>query len=145
MKIGAVYKSNGEIIAIQSGSEYGLQADAVNYGGSLVFIDGMVKPEDYYVDNGVFTAKPPKPSPLHTFNYTTKAWELDTPALNAKALADLRRIRDGRLADTDWTQLPDAPVDAAAWQTYRQQLRDLPAAYPDIISVDEVTWPTPPA
>lgn len=145
MKIGAVYKSNGEIIAIQSGSEAGLHADAANYGGALVLIDSMVKPEDYYVDNGVFTAKPSKPSSLHTFNYTTKQWELDTPVLNTKALADLRRIRNDMLRDTDWTQVPDAPVDATAWQTYRQQLRDLPAAYPDILSVDEVTWPTPPA
>ena len=39
----------------------------------------------------------------------------------------LRLHRDRLLAQSDWTQLPDAPVDKAAWATYRQALRDLPA------------------
>jgi len=42
----------------------------------------------------------------------------------------LERYRNWRaeeLKATDWTQLPDAPVDAAAWATYRQALRDLPS------------------
>lgn len=40
----------------------------------------------------------------------------------------LKLFRDWRyleLAQTDWTQLPDAPVDAIAWALYRQKLRDL--------------------
>lgn len=35
--------------------------------------------------------------------------------------------RDALLAGSDWTQLPDAPVDKEAWAQYRQALRDLPA------------------
>jgi hypothetical protein len=35
--------------------------------------------------------------------------------------------RDAELYRTDWTQLADSPVDKAAWATYRQALRDLPA------------------
>jgi hypothetical protein len=38
----------------------------------------------------------------------------------------LRLYRDKLLTESDWTQLPDAPVDKAAWATYRQALRDLP-------------------
>ena len=41
-----------------------------------------------------------------------------------------RLIRDKELRETDWTQLPDAPIDAsekAEWAQYRQELRDLPA------------------
>lgn len=34
--------------------------------------------------------------------------------------------RDFLLQQSDWTQLPDAPVDHAAWAVYRQQLRDVP-------------------
>ena len=37
----------------------------------------------------------------------------------------VRAERNKLLADCDWTQLPDAPVDAAAWATYRQSLRDI--------------------
>ena len=43
-------------------------------------------------------------------------------------LARLRFWRDTELARTDWTQVEDAPVNKAAWATYRQVLRDLPAS-----------------
>ena len=55
-----------------------------------------------------------------------------------------RRTRDLYLADTDFTQLADAPYDAtekAQWAAYRQELRDLPATYPDY---NDVVWPTKP-
>ena len=35
--------------------------------------------------------------------------------------------RNAALARTDWTQVSDSPADKAAWATYRQTLRDLPA------------------
>lgn len=35
--------------------------------------------------------------------------------------------RNAELIKSDWTQLPDAPTDKAAWAEYRQALRDLPA------------------
>jgi hypothetical protein len=41
-------------------------------------------------------------------------------------LERFRNWRMNELISTDWTQLPDAPVDKAAWATYRQALRDLP-------------------
>jgi len=43
-------------------------------------------------------------------------------------LAARRGERDRRLAASDWTQLPDAPLteaERAAWASYRQALRDL--------------------
>jgi hypothetical protein len=54
----------------------------------------------------------------------------------------LRATRDGLLSATDWTQLPDAPVDAAAWAAYRAALRDLPEVTTDPAAP---VWPTPPA
>jgi len=53
----------------------------------------------------------------------------------------MRIVRDRLLAESDWTQLPDAPVDRAAWSTYRQQLRDFPATW---TAGPTVTFPTPP-
>ena len=41
----------------------------------------------------------------------------------------MRVLRDGLLASSDWTQLPDAPCDAQAWADYRQQLRDFPKTW----------------
>lgn len=40
---------------------------------------------------------------------------------------NIRADRNKRLADCDWTQLADSPVDNAVWATYRQALRDVPA------------------
>jgi hypothetical protein len=53
----------------------------------------------------------------------------------------IRATRDGLLVASDWTQLPDAPVDSAAWAAYRQALRDLTdqPGFPDTLS-----WPVPP-
>lgn len=57
---------------------------------------------------------------------------------DAERAKNVRADRNKRIADCDWTQLPDAPVDAAVWATYRQALRDISkqAGFPW-----EVTWP----
>jgi hypothetical protein len=39
--------------------------------------------------------------------------------------ASVRAQRNTKLAQSDWTQLPDASADAAAWAVYRQALRDV--------------------
>jgi hypothetical protein len=41
----------------------------------------------------------------------------------------MRAIRNDLLAQSDWSQLPDAPCDHEAWATYRQALRDFPATW----------------
>jgi hypothetical protein len=48
-------------------------------------------------------------------------------ATNEQKWEQIKLWRNAQLAASDWTQLPDAPVDKAAWATYRQALRDLPA------------------
>lgn len=52
--------------------------------------------------------------------------ETDTPSLEY-LLERYRNWRTEELKNTDWTQLPDAPVDAIVFATYRQALRDLPS------------------
>lgn len=60
---------------------------------------------------------------------------------DAGQAAAVRRERDAKLTSSDWTQVADAPVDKAAWATYRQALRDVPSqtGFPW-----EVTWPDAP-
>ena len=48
---------------------------------------------------------------------------------NEYLLERMRLHRDRLLAESDWTQVADAPTDKTAWATYRQALRDLPAAW----------------
>ena len=74
-------------------------------------------------------------------------WSISEMDDETKAVKDaeqakaVRSDRDKRLSDTDWTQVADAPVDKAAWATYRQALRDVPtqAGFPY-----DITWPSKP-
>jgi hypothetical protein len=60
---------------------------------------------------------------------------------NDRAAAEARAQRNQLLTASDWTQIADAPVDKAAWATYRQELRDISAqeGFPWA-----VVWPTQP-
>ncbi len=57
------------------------------------------------------------------------------------AFARIVAERDALLAASDWTQLPDSPVDQKAWAAYRQKLRDLPTSTKDAA---KPAWPKPP-
>ena len=77
-----------------------------------------------------------------------KIAELDA----AEPMRLLREERFRRLSECDWTQGADVPNSIkTAWQTYRQQLRDLPAsASPKLdefyeLDLSSVTWPTEPS
>ena len=56
-------------------------------------------------------------------------------------LLRLRNWRNKQLADTDWTQVSDSPVDKSAWAIYRQALRDLPAKNSDPRKIQLPTEP----
>ena len=59
-------------------------------------------------------------------------------------LSQVRRQRDGLLRESDWTQLPSGPLtdeQKEAWDTYRDELRDLPSIYS---RVSDVIWPNDP-
>ena len=68
--------------------------------------------------------------------------------------AKLRIVRNQKLTECDWTQLPDSTLTESQklnWQTYRQSLRDWPSVISaDSFSIDTAgdlendTWPTPP-
>ena len=82
--------------------------------------------------------------PVFTDNEDATAAEQEA-AYKAQKDADQAKLvrddRNKRLTETDWTQVADAPVDKAAWATYRQALRDVPsqAGFPW-----DIQWPTQP-
>jgi hypothetical protein len=82
--------------------------------------------------------------PIFTDNEDATAAEQEA-AYKAQKDADQAKLvrddRNKRLTETDWTQIADAPVDKAAWATYRQALRDVPsqAGFPW-----DIQWPTQP-
>ena len=69
----------------------------------------------------------------------------------AAPMKELRRQRDAKLAETDWTALSDVTM-ADNMKTYRQALRDLPASndgkdasLAEDGSLENVKWPQKPA
>lgn len=79
------------------------------------------------------------------FSWVTSAvdWSTLTIVPNTeKALADLRARRDTLMFATDPTQLADKDeAYRAAWQAYRQALKDLPETTEDPFNPE---WPSPP-
>ena len=73
-------------------------------------------------------------------------------AIDAAApMVELRKQRDAKLAETDWTALSDVTM-ASNMKTYRQALRDLPASNDGKNaslgsdgSLENVKWPLKPA
>lgn len=66
----------------------------------------------------------------------------DTPALDRQWEA-VRSTRNGLLADSDWTQLPDVALSAGAkvaWASYRHELRNVTSQTDPF----NILWPQPP-
>lgn len=68
-------------------------------------------------------------------------WLNEAPKRESQQAASVREERDKRLKNSDWTQVADAPVDQAAWATYRQALRDVPSQADFPLNIQ---WPTQP-
>jgi hypothetical protein len=91
-----------------------------------LWIEGLFNKSEYTIENGHLV--PISSSEIQAAQIS-EGW------------ANLKQMRNSLLAASDWTQVPDAPVDQAAWATYRQQLRDLPNNTEDPANP---AWPTKP-
>jgi len=60
-------------------------------------------------------------------------------------LAELRALRDQKLADTDWTEANESLTEAErnAWRVYRQALRNLPNQL--LTTPEKAKWPEEPS
>ena len=114
-----------------------------------------LNPEAIYTIRGINSEE--TYSGLEWLDSTTKPTEseLNTKIAELDAAEPMRLLREERnslLKETDWTQNDDVPTETQTkWQTYRQQLRDLPAsASPKLdsnyeLDFSSVTWPTEPS
>ena len=117
-----------------------LTEDIINdFGGDVVFEGPQAQPTRYQVAfrdgveqvNGKWFTK-----------YSVA--DMDAEAIAATDAAQAKSVREQRtekLKSSDWTQVADAPVDKAAWATYRQALRDITAqaGFPW-----DIEWPVAP-
>ena len=108
----------------------------VQPGNGNQIIQGITitDPTQYYWTGETVETIPARPSYTHEFDYQSKTWKVSESAI--------RRLRYTLLAQCDWTQLPDVPLETkTAWASYRQALRDITkqAGFPT-----EVIYPSVP-
>jgi hypothetical protein len=62
-----------------------------------------------------------------------------------RAMSSLRQRRDALLKSSDWVMISDSPIaDKTAWQTYRQELRDITDGLATVDDVNAVVFPNKP-
>ena len=97
-------------------------------------IDEELYPPDWTVDLGTLSLIPR---------------ETDPEAANEQNMAELRALRDAKLAACDWRVVADSPLSEAQrseWMAYRQALRDLPSTIQGpLLSLEDVVWPSEPS
>lgn len=148
MKQFAFVNNQGEILYVMSPGKDEDYTHGQQYGETTAYeVSADTDPSTYistsYYKNGELRSKPAKPNQYHNWDLATESWVLDTTAL----FVALRETRNAALTVSDWTQIPDAPLTTeqkAAWSTYRQALRDVPANNTNITDLSQVTWPTEP-
>jgi hypothetical protein len=139
----AFYNDDGEIITVKSGpNKDDLLAGA---DPALKYIETDMQPSpfsSYVNDDGIQTI-PDQPSESHEWDKKKKEWRAD----NASLMKYVRKIRDSKLKETDYTQVSDIPFGQQKknnWVQYRQKLRDLPSEFPNAYLPEHITWPDPP-
>lgn len=153
MKYFAIYdKTTGEVLRSGICTD---PATQVLYPTEAV-IEADAMPGRCYVKNGQVLEYPsPAPEAWFEWDLDQEAWvSLLTAEEEAAAEAHLLNVqfdvlraeRDQRLVASDWSETPSAERrlsrdEFAAWATYRQELRDLPAVTADPTNP---VWPTPP-
>ena len=109
-------------------------------GEEVIECDFSVKYETHYVNpvNREPMVMPDKPTSHHRWDWESYSWQQD----RALAEKSVRAKRQSLLTASDWTQLPDVPLETkAAWAVTRQALRDITdqTGFPF-----DVVWPESP-
>jgi hypothetical protein len=148
MTSSVFYDEIGKIVEIRGGNIEGCTLDIEEDDRPGLVTEEIVDFDTHFVADNTLRKMPPRPSIEHVFDYAARNWVYDPTPAQQQAALQMRFARNAKLEACDWTQMPDTPLSTeqqVAWQTYRQQLRDLPANYPDATSIDDVIFPTPPS
>ena len=115
-----------------------LQQDLDDLG---IDLPGDLFHDRYWWKNDTWTFKGIRPNMYYNFNSSTESWE----RLDSMIVQKIRWERNNKLAQTDFTQIGDAPFtdqQKASYIVYRQALRDVPENIPaDLDDPDDFVWP----
>tara|TARA_E500000081_G_scaffold146742_1_gene170115 strand:- start:47 stop:505 length:459 start_codon:yes stop_codon:yes gene_type:complete len=82
--------------------------------------------------------------PADYYFWKDEKWNFDS----TEFWIQVRRDRDMRLLESDWTQLPDCKLDISKqgeWTEYRQILRNVPGTNSGATMLNQIVWPDKPA
>ena len=127
-----------------SGVIVGTIKSSVEYDADIalpdLLIEGEYDPASYYIKDGIAVEKPSKPNEWAIFDVLTEQWIPNERLAKMEILPKRQEL----LVNSDWTQIPNGPLNVEqqqAWAAYRQELRDITkqSGYPF-----NVIWPTKP-
>ena len=139
------YIKNNEIQTLKMASGVN-EPEGVNEDGiTIVHIDFPITDKFVFVKTHYWDGewKEREEAPNRHAIWVDNAWVWDSDEL----MKEVRFLRNYKLLTSDWTQFSDSPLTEekkSEWQSYRQTLRDLSFVPDNIISIDDVSWPTPP-
>jgi len=142
----ALVAENGEVVSVVHPSHDSMFSEGQQVGTETAHSFAYEESDTTVINEWYWRYAWVKNKPARPGNYyywDNYEWNLNTEAL----VTEMRSLRDYKLGRSDWTQVADSPLsdtDKAAWATYRQALRDVPANHPNITDLDEVSWPTEP-
>ncbi|RWR14261.1 phage tail assembly chaperone [Paenirhodobacter populi] len=147
MIAASIHDARGAIVTVGRYPDGETLAANVPAGGG--YIEGHFDPEAVYVSNGQAVSFPPRPSPLHGWDWHSMTWAENADLTDA-VWAALRAERDQRIEAVEWRlRRSDAErelgltlsEDRVALLVYIQALRDLPELTTDPTAP---IWPVPP-
>jgi hypothetical protein len=119
-----VYEREFRAMFPNTGFPVQLTEEIINdFGGDIVFEGPQAQPTRYQV--GFRDGVEQIDGKWYTKYSVADMGAEAIASLDAEQAKSVRQQRGDKLKDSDWTQVADAPVDQAAWATYRQSLRDI--------------------
>lgn len=100
-------------------------ADPIEINNDEDFVNSFAE-----LENGVWVEK---------WNVRKLSEEEYAKKINSKWMS-IRSYRNRLLTESDWTQMPDAPIKDSDWHPYRQALRDITTQSDPF----NIIWPSPP-
>ena len=135
--VSGLDKLEGDDTALRTLGWYPVATNTVPFDESVSYISGYT-----YTINQTNVEK----NPVIT-DYTQE----ELQQIEDRFFQKVRRMRDSKLTDCDWTMMVDVRAQQTAewitaWETYRQELRDLPQSLAGTtdFNIDNVVWPTIP-
>lgn len=116
---------------------------------TIVYIEFEIQDLPHFIDHRYydlesksFIERSARPNPVAVWLNKQWVWDLND------FLNIVRKERNIRLFQTDWTQVPDASLTAEQSEEargYRQELRDMISECHSAQTLDDIPWPTKPS